>query len=375
MTIADIGDAVRVARHRVRRASVFGSVFAQQMFDEVRTIGKTPDVGTAWIIATRASEHVMGPYLRRELEMAGLDTHILLHEKIAKMADDGFRDGIPDVAVVRSMRSTALVGYRELERRGVPLMNSVDSTLDAQSKIETAHILHRAGVKHPESEVVGTVAHLLAVSTDLGWPVVVKAEHGWGGKKVWLATSAQEAVALGEQLLETDGAQRVLVQAFVDGPTARDVRAYVVRNETGRHEVIAALIRQGPTDDFRANGPRGLHAWRIAPDGSDPEFSPASVQTAVDGARAMNLEYAGVDVSIPTGNNTGSSGVVFEVNGSAPGFTELDARFPRQEHAMPHLARRAAALAQSARSRRGTVPNRSPTDPAYRCPAPGHPPA
>ena len=159
----------------------------------------------------------MGPYLRRELEMAGLDTHILLHEKIAKMADDGFRDGIPDVAVVRSMRSTALVGYRELERRGVPLMNSVDSTLDAQSKIETAHILHRAGVKHPESEVVGTVAHLLAVSTDLGWPVVVKAEHGWGGQKVWLATSAQEAVALGEQLLETDGAQRVLVQAFVDG--------------------------------------------------------------------------------------------------------------------------------------------------------------
>jgi ribosomal protein S6--L-glutamate ligase len=98
----------------------------------------------------------------------------------------------------RDARDLALVltAVGWLESLGVPTMPSAEAIAAAEDKLETAARLARLGLPAPRSAVLFGAGSPLAidgldaaVEAVGGYPVVVKAPYGWGGRAVALAES------------------------------------------------------------------------------------------------------------------------------------------------------------------------------------------
>lgn len=185
--------------------------------------------------------------------------------------------------------------YRALEQGPAPILNRLDALLAAQDKFRTSVLLARAGIETPEVIVIQRPAEAADALRTFGRAV---AKPMWGslGDGIELLHDDAAGRRRAAELLEERAA--LYLQRYVDHG-GRDVRAFVVG---GRVE--AAMERIAPPGEFRTNVSIGAEPRAI-------ELPPEAEAHAVRAARALGLEWAGVDLAFGPDGPT-----VIEVNGS-----------------------------------------------------------
>lgn len=220
----------------------------------------------------------------------------------------------------------ALDAVRALELAGVPLVNRVGPMLAAQDKLHTACVLTRAGLPTPLcSSVPG--ADLVDDACDEVPDAVAKPVFGSLGEGLFRVTDRRGRA----RLRRSAGNDAHLVQRFVP-PGGVDFRLFVVGDK-----VQGCLRREARPGEWRSNVGRGARALPAV-------VRPAWRTVAVEAARALGLEVAGVDLALEAKRPT-----VLEVNGF-PRFAGL-LRATGRDMA-PAIARRVVQLARPVRLRR-----------------------
>jgi len=210
---------------------------------------------------------------------------------------------IPRIGASITFYGTAVV--RQFEMMGVYTPNGSDAILRARDKLRTMQLLAREGIDLPTT-VFGDnpddTGDLLAM---LGEPPhVIKLNEGAQGQGVLLAEKRSAAQGMIEALRGLYA--NFLVQEFVREAKGADLRCFVVGGK-----VVAAMQRQAPEGDFRANIHRGGSASAI-------ELTAAEREIAVRAAGQMDLGIAGVDLL-----RSRRGPLVLEVN-SSPGLEGIE---------------------------------------------------
>lgn len=226
--------------------------------------------------------------------------------------DDGVvvRDAAGVVDIV-SLGPYLLSGYpttvhavRVLSQRAY-VQNPVESVLMADDKAATAVRLSHSSLPHVPSMICPLdLTHVLSAAEKIQYPVVIKRTHGANGR--W-ARRADDPTALAEGFneLESRGPRALIVQPQITEFYGRSIRAVI----TGQR-LLAAELRVAATGEWRSNIVHGATQHHI-------NLTPTEGALAVDAARAMALNHAGIDML-----RTTRGPVILEVN-SYPDFTKM----------------------------------------------------
>lgn len=211
---------------------------------------------------------------------------------------------VPRIGASVTFYGTAVV--RQFEMMGVFTPNGSDAILRARDKLRTMQLLAREGIDLPTT-VFGDnpddTADLLAM---LGPPPhVIKLNEGAQGQGVLLAEKRSAAQGMIEAFRGLYA--NFLVQEFIGEAKGADLRCFVIDGK-----VVAAMQRQAPEGDFRANLHRGGIATAVT-------LSAVEIETAVRAAHVMGLGIAGVDLL-----RSRRGPLVLEVN-SSPGLEGIEA--------------------------------------------------
>ncbi len=147
-----------------------------------------------------------------------------------------------DLVLQRSLSSTrALATLQILEAWGVRTLNSAHTVALCSDKLRTTLALYRAGIPQPALRVAFSPQASLQAIDELGYPAVLKPVVGSWGRLVAKINDQDAAEAVLEDRF-TLGAYPYRIsylQAFVEKPQQRDIRATVVGGRT-----ICAIYRQ-----------------------------------------------------------------------------------------------------------------------------------
>lgn len=213
-------------------------------------------------------------------------------------------------AIIPRVASSADAAYgaaivRQFEMMGSYSVNASQAIVRSGDKLRSLQLLSRKNVDLPKTGF----AHNLLSKDDVmkivgGPPLVIKLLQGSQGAGVVLAPTikAAEAVISAFQQLNAN----FLVQEFIAEADGRDVRAFVVGGK-----VVAAMERSAPPGDFRSNLHRGGTAKKL-------KLTKREREIAIDAAKAMNLNVAGVDLI-----RAKRGPLVLEVN-SSPGLEGIE---------------------------------------------------
>ena len=189
--------------------------------------------------------------------------------------------------------------YRAIAETGVPMVNEVGALLDALDKLRSSCLFAHADVATPRTFLLQDLGEAQRAVAAMG-RAVMKPLYGSLGRGVELV-GPDDRERLAARLARRGA---LYLQEYVAAPL--DVRALVVGDD-----VIAAVARRPPPGEFRSNLDLGASAHAIT-------LSPAESAFAVRAARAIGLDYAGVDLLI------GDAGpLVLEVNGT-PSFRGVE---------------------------------------------------
>lgn len=210
---------------------------------------------------------------------------------------------IPRVGATNTFYGTAVV--RQFEMMGVFSANAAQAITQSRDKLQCLQLLSREGIGLPVTSFAHSTKDIDGLIGIVGGaPLVVKMVEGTQGVGVILAETdkAAEAVIEAFRSLEAD----ILVQEYIAEARGCDLRCFVVGGE-----VVAAMERQAPKGDFRANLHRGGTSKKT-------KLSEQEQATAVKAAAAMELSVAGVDIL-----RSRHGPVVIEVN-SSPGLEGIE---------------------------------------------------
>jgi ribosomal protein S6--L-glutamate ligase len=194
---------------------------------------------------------------------------------------------------------------RQLELEGHWALNPAIGISRSRDKLLSMQLLYGRGVRVPRTAVVGQPKELeRAIAAVGGLPVVLKIRRGTQGRGVVLARTLPAARRVYSVL--SDFQQYTLVQEYVQEAHNQDLRVIIV----GRR-AVAAMVRQAPPGDFRANLHRGGHARPVHLDRDIRDL-------AVRAAQVHELAFCGVDII-----QTARGPAVLEVN-SSPGLKGIE---------------------------------------------------
>jgi ribosomal protein S6--L-glutamate ligase len=216
----------------------------------------------------------------------------------------GFNAVIPRIGSSITFYGTAVL--RQFEMMGVYTPNGSDAVLRARDKLRSLQLLAREGIPMPNTvfgDYPDDTADLLKMLGDP--PHIIKLNEGAQGQGVLLAEKRSASQGMIEAFRGLYA--NFLVQEFIGEAKGGDLRCFVVG---GR--VIAAMHRQAPDGDFRANLHRGGKASAV-------EITEAEADIAVRAASTMGLGIAGVDLL-----RSRRGPLVLEVN-SSPGLEGIEA--------------------------------------------------
>jgi ribosomal protein S6--L-glutamate ligase len=137
-----------------------------------------------------------------------------------------------------------------------------------------------------------------------GAPVIIKLLEGTQGLGVVLAETKKAAQSVVEAFHGLKA--RIIVQEYIKEAKGADIRAFVVNGK-----VVGAMKRQGAEGEFRSN----LHRGGVA---SVIKLSRAEKQAALNAAKALGLDVAGVDLL-----QSDRGPLILEVN-SSPGLEGIE---------------------------------------------------
>jgi RimK family alpha-L-glutamate ligase len=250
----------------------------------------------------------------------GIAARLLTPDKAALLLNAG------DVAVIRLDVLPTLDGVEDglddvvqLERRGIRVLNTPSALVAAHDKLETARRLERAGLPHPRTFQVETLAELAALEL----PFVIKPRFGSWGRDVMRCETAVErerclAVVQARPWFRSHGAlaQELLASSGTD-----------LRLVLAGQRVVGAAERHAAPGQWRTNVSLGG-----TPTPAQPPVD--ACRLGASAAEALGADLVGIDLfPTPAGGY-----VVLEANGavdfldlySFPGsnvFTEVASAF------------------------------------------------
>lgn len=196
-----------------------------------------------------------------------------------------------------------MVLLREIERRGVPVVNSVRSILIVKDKIATMQHAAASGLLIPETTVLS-----LRKNAAPSWDDrcrVVKLASGSKGRGVVIAENAIRLRAELDLIRELNPTRPFLVQEWLGDRPGTDVRVFVLG-----YRAIAAMTRRSNNSDFRASFSQGGDVENLS-------LTKEIVDISECVCRRLGIEVGGVDLL-----HKGSDFAIAEVN-SSPGFRGL----------------------------------------------------
>ncbi|MBN8480583.1 MAG: 30S ribosomal protein S6--L-glutamate ligase [Xanthomonadales bacterium] len=220
----------------------------------------------------------------------------------------GFDAVIPRIGASITFYGTAVL--RQFEMMGVYTPNTSDAVLRARDKLRSLQLLAREGIALPITvfgDYPDDTADLLRMLGDP--PHVIKLNEGTQGQGVLLAEKRSASQGMIEAFRGLYA--NFLVQEFIGEAKGGDLRCFVIGDR-----VVAAMHRQAPEGDFRANIHRGGKARPV-------RLSRQEADIAVAAASTMGLRVAGVDLL-----RSRRGPLVLEVN-SSPGLEGIEAATKR----------------------------------------------
>lgn len=235
--------------------------------------------------------------LLRALEKVGFSAEI-------RTSDSFFGNASTDADGVVFWDKDTLLAKRLAKRARV--FNPPESIAVCDDKAETIAVLEECGVAVPKTFVApftypnipyADFGFMDAAEKELTYPMVVKLAKSSLGMGVFLAKTRAEV----EKIVSDAAArgERVLLEEFVAESKGTDIRIIVI----GKRAVCA--MKRINLNDFRSNVEQGGKGYGYVP-------SEEEVEIAEKAARALNLDYAGVDVL-----ETENGAKVIEVNSNA----------------------------------------------------------
>jgi RimK family alpha-L-glutamate ligase len=224
-----------------------------------------------------------GPQLRAAHLLGRLDGVVLLGRVDVSRRLDGVGDAFWEL--------------RRLERDGLQVLNGTRTLLRCHDKLQTALQLHRAGLPHPRTALLGNPD----TAPSFGGPYVVKPRFGSWGRDVERCRDAEELRACLRQLARRRWFRRqgVLVQEFVPNQ-AVDLRLVVAAGQ-----VVGAIERVAAVGEWRTNIALGGTRRPVEP-------PPAACALGCAAAAAVEADLVGVDLlPLADGGYT-----VIELNGA-----------------------------------------------------------
>ena len=191
---------------------------------------------------------------------------------------------------------------RQLEKLGAFNYNSIDAKKTAVSKIATYQTLAREGLPIVKTLVFSGDMKKELLINEIGLPMVIKPDDGFGGEGVELVQTEEELDSALARI--RDSKARMLVQKYVATSKGKDVRV-----QTIGFEAVFALCRQASNpDEFRSN-------FHLGGTVSEYPLTEDMKELCHKVAKALGLRMAGIDLLF------GEDGfVVGEVNSSPGGF-------------------------------------------------------
>jgi ribosomal protein S6--L-glutamate ligase len=245
---------------------------------------------------------------QRVLVLDTLRCNLILSRGEPRMTYRGVALHNVDVVIPRigaSITGYGLAVVNQFDMMGVAVLNNSVPIARSRDKLRCLQLLARFGVDIPRTVMARDRSNVTRLLKDVGGlPAIVKLIRGTQGVGVMLASTLSEL----EGILATfsDLGQDIVLQEFIAESRGRDIRALVVGER-----VVAAMRRRAKRGEFRSNLHRGGRGKAV-------KLSMAYRQAAVQAARIVGLEVAGVDML-----ETRDGPKVMEVN-SSPGFEGLE---------------------------------------------------
>ena len=220
-----------------------------------------------------------------------------------------------DAVIVRDVVSSGNEGLsfrfdwiKELEKDGIPIVNSTEAILNAASKFHTTFLLRKNQIPIPETYIVQDIKSAIQI-INKSKDIVIKPLHGYKGHGIFRITDNEVIANNGKKLTTTPETlvQNLLeergclyIQKFIENP-GRDIRAFVVGGE-----VLAAIYRSS-TDGWINNLSQGGTA-------SQCTLSAEQEELCIKASETVGTTYAGVDLI--EGKDTD---MVLEINATPSG--------------------------------------------------------
>ena len=226
----------------------------------------------------------------------GIETRVCYPDDFDIVVDKDIRKGIkykgedielPKLVLVRlgaGILPFQLAVLRHFEQAGVPVINSSIGVELVKDKLRTSQILSRHGIPIPNTMMVRYPIDETLISSNIGYPCVVKVVTGSYGEGVYLCEKKRDYKKLVEFIENIGNKKTLIVQEYLGERPGEDLRVLVIG---GR--VIGAMKRTGPEGDFRANISNGGT-------GSSYEVTPEIDYLARETANILGLTIAGIDL-------------------------------------------------------------------------------
>jgi len=219
---------------------------------------------------------------------------------------NGKQVNLPDCLIPRIGTVTyySLAIIRHFERLGVFILNSSQSMETSKDKLASLQLLASNNMPIPKTMLAKFPINISVVEKEFKYPLVLKTITGSQGKGVFLLESRNKLNDIATLMeISKDPKINLILQEFISPSKGRDIRVIVIGGRT-----IGAMLRKAKGKNFKANYSAG---GQVSPF----ELNPAIEWLAVESARLMGLDIAGVDILFDKDNNYR----ICEIN-SYPGF-------------------------------------------------------
>ena len=189
-----------------------------------------------------------------------------------------------------------------MEVAGIRVINSTYPFRRSRDKYATQYTLHAAGIPIPKTFTTESLARAYEMTEEMK-PIIYKpilSSMGRGSMKFDDTDLAYNAYRTLDRLYHP-----LIIQGYIKNP-GRDIRVFIIGDEC-----VGAVYKYIPEGKWKSNVAQGGKMV-------EEEMSPEIIELGFKAARAMGLDYCGVDIL-----ESSDGPVVLEVN-AAPGWQGLN---------------------------------------------------